>query len=122
MKRALFLLVLASPAAGQTLSHPDPALHYVFPAGGQQGQTVAVELGALDGLAGAREVLVEGAPGITVSDVKVVNVAEVRATFKIAADAPPGRRMVRVLGGANGLTCFRYFDVGRLPEVVEKEP
>jgi hypothetical protein len=39
----------------------------------------------------------------------------------IAANAPVGRRMVRVRNDRSGLTNFRYFVVGRLPEQVEKE-
>ena len=112
---------LAATVQAQLISHPDPTLHYVYPAGGRPGQTVAVELGGLNGLAGARDVLIEGPAGISVRDVKAINVAEARATFVIAADAVPGRRLVRVVGGANGLTCCRYFFVGQLPEIVEKE-
>src|SRR4051794_15665252 len=109
----------AAPAQAQNLVHPDPTLHYVYPAGGQPGQTVAVELGGPGGLTGATGVLVEGRPGISVTDVKAAGSTVVRATFTIAPDAAPGRRLVRVLGGANGLTNFRYFFVGRLPELLE---
>ena len=106
----------------QMLSYPDPCLDYVFPAGAQQGQTVAVELGGPNGLGGATKILIDGPPGITVTDVVPVDAARVTAKFHIAADAAPGRRRVRVLGGTNGLTNFRWFFVGRLPEVVETEP
>lgn len=114
--------VLVGPARAQTLAYPDPCLDYLYPAGGKQGETVAVQLGGLNGLAGATSVIVEGPPGVAASDVAAVNVGEVRATFTIAPDAPPGRRLVRVLGGANGLTNYRFFFVGRLPELLEAEP
>jgi hypothetical protein len=56
-----------------------------------------------------------------VKDIKPVSAARVKATFDIAADAPFGRRYVRVVGGSNGITGARYFFVGSLPEIVEKE-
>lgn len=118
----LVCLLFAAPATAQIVRYPDPALHYVYPAGGRQGDRVEVELGGLNGLTGAKGVLVEGPPGVTVRDVKPISAAEVRATFEIASDAVPGRRTVRVVGAANGLTCLRYFFVSRLPEVIEKEP
>lgn len=125
---AAWLVILAcqwmagTTAPAQILAYPDPCLDFIYPAGGCQGGTVQVQLGGTNGLAGATEVLVEGGGGITVRDVRAVSAGEVQATFEIAADAPLGRRRVRVLGGTNGLTNFRYFHVGRLPTVVESEP
>lgn len=97
-------------------------MYYVYPAGGQQGQTVEVEFGGMPGMTGATAVLIEGLPGISVKDVKVVTPVMARATFVIAKDAAPGSRLVRLRGVGSGLTNFRLFFVGRLPEVVEKEP
>lgn len=114
--------LLASPAAAQLLQYPDPCLDYVYPAGAQQGKKLTVELGGFHGLTGAKEVLVEGPPGIRVSDVKVASAAVITATFEIAPDAAPGRRMLRLLGGTNGLTNARSFFVGTLPEILEIEP
>src|SRR5438132_11509571 len=117
-------LLLASPIVAKPLRHPEGVLHFVFPAGGRQGSTVEVELGGLEGVNGATGVLIEGVPGVSVRDVRPVKggkVAAVRATFVIAADAPAGKRLVRVRGGASGLTNARPFFVGRLPEVMEKE-
>src|SRR2546423_1651050 len=102
MNRILFGLVVvlacSTPAPTQILTYPDPTLQYVYPAGGQQGQTIAVELGGLNGLTGAKNILIDGPPGITVRDVKAVSAAEVRATFVIAPDTVPGCRLVRILG------------------------
>jgi hypothetical protein len=114
--------LLTQPVTAQILAHPDASLDYVFPAGGQRGQSVAVELGGLNGLAGANKIVIDGPPGITVSDVKSGGPALAKATFDIAKDAVPGRRWVRVLGGACGLTSARPFFVGTMPEVTEKEP
>lgn len=118
----LLALLVCGTARAQILSYPNPYLDYVYPAGGKQGQTVEVEFGAVGGLDGAKEILIDGPPGVSVRDVKAVSGSLVKATFVIAPDAAPGRRNVRVLGGVNGLTNFRYFFVGNMREVLEKEP
>lgn len=121
MKRLFALAALLSPTiADAAPDYNQLTLDSVFPAGGQRGTTVQVELiGGQGGLRGATEVIVDGAPGITVSAVKVDDRAKMTATFTIAADAAPGRRMIRVKGGTTGLTSFRWFFVGPLPERVE---
>ncbi|MBI5761303.1 MAG: PPC domain-containing protein [Planctomycetales bacterium] len=127
-----FILVFAlllDAAASIAVAEP-PAPNYgecridsIFPAGGQVGQTVTVEfLGNNGGLAGAKDIVVDGAPGIAVRDVTNVQAHVVRATFVIAADAVPGRRCVRVLNERSGLTNMLYFTVGRLAERNETEP
>lgn len=117
-----FVLGFAFPANAQIVRHPDPVLYHVYPAGSQRGQTVPVEFGSLQGIDGATGVVIDGAPGITVKDFKAVAANKATATFVIAADAEPGPRMVRVAGGSNGLTSYRLFFVGTMPEVIEKEP
>jgi len=107
----------AAPEYHQTI------LEYIFPAGGAQGTTVTVDCyGAKGGLEGATGIVMDGPPGVTVKQVESVSAGQVRATLEIAADAEPGPRMLRVRGGLTGLTNFRWFLVGTLPEVVEKEP
>lgn len=105
----------------QNVDYPDPSLHYIYPAGAQQGQTVRVELGPAATLQGAVEVLFDGPPGITATEIGRVG-DTFQAVFQIAPDASPGPRMVRVRGGAAGLTSYRRFFIGRLPEVTENEP
>lgn len=122
LSSGLVALAWCIPAGAQLLQYPDPSLDSVFPAGAQRGQSVAVELRGLNGLEGASEVVIDGAPGVSVTDVKAVNAGLVQATFSVSADALPGRRRVRVKGGRNGLTNFRSFFVGGLPEIVEQEP
>jgi len=125
MRRTLLvctILLLPHPASAQILSYPDPCLDYVFPAGGQRGQTITVELGGLNGLGGATKVIVDGPPGISIGAVKAEGPSLVRATLTIAADAAPGRRWLRVVGGTNGLTNGRAFFVSTLAETSEKEP
>src|SRR5688572_2291294 len=116
----VILLPYGLPA--QTITHPDPYLNHIYPAGAQRGQTVTVELGAINGLTGASKLVIDGPPGITVRAFKSVNHAEARATLEVAADAAPGRRLLRVAGGSAGLTNGRPFFVGALPEVMEKDP
>lgn len=119
----LALLVFGCvPARAQGLVHPDPALTYMFPAGARQGQSVEVEFGGVNGLTGASGIVVDGPPGVTARNVRAVGAGEVRATLDVAADAPTGRRFLRVSGGAAGLTNYRYFFVSRLPELRESEP
>lgn len=98
-------------------------LEAIYPAGGQQGTDVTVTFfGNNGGLDGAKTILIDGPPGITVSDVKNTNVSTATAKFTIAADAAPGRRMVRVVSERSGITNMAHFVVGQLAETLEKEP
>lgn len=118
MYLAAFLLLPASASAAP--DYNQIILESVYPQGGQRGTSVQVEMVASQGgLKGATDVIIDGAPGITVTDLTVDDKARLKATFNIAADAEPGRRMVRVKGGLAGLTSFRWFFVGPLPERVE---
>lgn len=116
--------IFALPAAAQTVpDYEELRLETLFPAGGQIGQTVQVEFGGnRGGLADAREIVIDGPPGISVVELKNENASLVRATLAIAADAAPGRRLLRVRGDRCGLTNMLFFTVGRLPEAIETEP
>ncbi len=121
---ALLLAAMGVSPLAAAAAPPDymkSVLESVYPAGGQRGQSVRVQFGtAPGGAAGVNKVIVDGARGITVRDVKPgKNV--VSATLVIADDAPVGRRMVRLAGGPCGLTNFRWFVVGRQREFIEKE-
>lgn len=118
----LLCVTLAQSTSAQLIAHPDQWLDYVYPAGGQQGQTIEVEFGGVGGLAGANKVLVEGPPGITVTDVVAKSGGLVTAKLAIAADAPTGRRTLRVAGGTSGLTNNRPFFVGAMAETREVDP
>lgn len=134
--RALAACLIAATYPSRAVAQPEPPeyddryLASVFPAGGRRGQVVDVEFRSQDrsnkgavlhGLKNALGIIIDGAPGITVSDVKNIDDVTVGAKLTIAADAAPGRRMLRVRNGQTGLTNFSYFLVGTLPEVVEKE-
>lgn len=122
----LVAAVLAPPAVAQVTApnYEEFRLDALFPAGGRQGDTVAVELFGSGNcnLSDPRGLLLDGPPGITVGKLTGVSPRSVKATLAIAKDAPPGRRCLRVLSGRSGLTNMLYFTVGRLPEVLEVEP
>ncbi len=118
--RLVILVLLAPAAAVAAPDYQQTVLESIFPAGGSRGSTVRVQfVGSKGSLQGADAVLVDGPGGITVSEVTSSDKGIVEATFTIAADAVPGRRMVRVKGGQTGLTNFRWFFVGPLPEHIE---
>lgn len=121
---AFFLLILlaSSLVSAQLLVYPVPHLDSVFPSGGARGETVAIELRGQDGVTGGQTVIVDGPPGVSVDKVEAAGSGLVKATLKIAADAPLGRRMLRVVSPRAGMTNFRYFFVGTLSEVIEHEP
>ncbi len=121
---ALGLLSAASGIQAQTMApdYQECLLDQVFPNGGQRGTTVKVELkGYEKGLSSPKDILIDGPPGVTVKEVKSIDGRTVQATLEIAADAPLGRRWLRVLNERVGLTNFAYFVVGSLPEHVEVE-
>lgn len=96
-----------------------PNLGGTNPRGAQRGTEVVVELNGAR-LEDAEEVLLYE-PGIEVTKLEVVNTNQVKATFKIAADAEPGNHRLRVRT-KTGISELRPFSVGVLPEVAEKEP
>lgn len=127
MLRQLFAIVLASlgslsfvTSVSAEVDYQQGVLQCVFPSGGCRGTTVEVTFtGTHDGLEGADGLLIDGLPGITVEKFESISAAQAKATLSIADDAPPGRRMLRVKGGLTGLTNFRWFFVGTLPEHIE---
>ncbi|MEI8383153.1 MAG: PPC domain-containing protein [Planctomycetota bacterium] len=113
----------ASQAQLQAPVYDECRLDSIFPNGGRRGTTVQVEFrGFGSGLTGPLQVLVEGAPGITIKEMKSVNASVVQASLEIAADARLGRRWLRVLNERSGLTNYAQFLVGSLPELLEVEP
>jgi len=123
----LSCLLCSAMAQGQIAAptYSEGYLVGIFPPGGQKGTSVVVELsgGNLGYFPGVKDVVIDGAPGITVRDLKLLNNDRtVQATFDIAPDTEPGRRCVRVLCERSGLTNMLYFTVGRTPETQESEP
>ena len=106
----------------ELVKQPDGTLLHVYPAGGQRGTAVPVEFASLGGLDGTTGVVIDGPPGVSVKDFQATATNQAKATLVIAADAVPGPRLVRVVGGRCGITSSRLFFVGTIPEAVEKEP
>jgi len=119
----IYCLMLQSVAVtNAAVDHHQAVLQSLYPAGGQQGTEVEVtfstENGGLDKATG---LVIDGPPGLSVKKFEAVNAAQAKATLTIAADAAPGRRMIRVRGGSTGLTNFRWFFVGTLAEHIESK-
>ncbi|MFV1965688.1 MAG: hypothetical protein ACC628_09720 [Pirellulaceae bacterium] len=123
LRRLLGPAVLAFSLLGSSPSDAQPrqpVIKFVFPQGGQRGQTMEATVSGTD-LQGANAVRVTGA-GVTANVVKVENPATVRISVAIAQDAEVGERDIRVITPAGGASSrFRFF-VGDLPEINEKEP
>jgi hypothetical protein len=102
-----------------TVSAAQPVFNGPTPRGGQRGTELDVLLTG-NRLADTEEVLFYE-PGIEVTSLEVVNTNQVKAKFKIAADALPGAHRIRVRT-ATGLSELRAFMVGNLTEVTEVEP
>jgi hypothetical protein len=100
-----------------------PHLSYIYPPGGQRGTTVKMEVHGSD-LAGLTGFYTTGT-GLTakIEPGKDKDKDKERRTVEItvAKDAPLGIQQVRVYD-ANGLSNPKYFCVGALPEMLEKEP
>src|SRR5690242_13836884 len=103
---AAIIVCLAS-----TLQAASPRMRTVRPQGGRRGTEVEVSISGRR-LTDAREILFYH-PGITATDLKVVNDNEIKATFRIAPDAPLGLHDLR-LRSATGLSEMRSFSVGTL--------
>ncbi len=117
---AVSFLAAAPPTAPL---YEECRLDSLYPMGGQRGKTVTVEFkGTQSGLTSPTGIVIDGPPGITVKEVKAIDVRTVSATLEIAANAPLGRRWLRVASERSGLTNFAHFVVGSLPEVLEAEP
>src|SRR5579863_6838644 len=102
-----------------------PHLSYLYPPGGQRGATVKIEVhgSVLAGLTGfyttGTGLTAKIEPGNEKEKAKDKETRTVEIT--VAKDAPLGIQQVRVYD-ANGLSNPRYFCVGALPEMLEKEP
>jgi len=112
--RAASYFVLSTQYFVLVASAAPPKLNYLFPAGGQRGQTVAVTA-AGDFSVWPLQSWVDR-PGLTVSAEKDKG----KLTVAIAADAIPGVYWLRLTSG-DGASQLRPFIVGTLPEIAETE-
>src|SRR6516165_1374202 len=96
-----------------------PRLRSLKPVGAQRGTEVEVTISGRR-LGDAQEIVFYH-PGIAATKLQVVNDAEIKASFKIAADSPYGLHDFR-LRTATGLSDLRSFSVGAMKDVSELEP
>ena len=121
----LICLLLSTSARAQPMApqYEECRLDSIFPNGGARGTSVKVEFkGHGSGLSLPKDIVIDGPGGISVKELKSINGNTVEATLDIAADAPLGRRWLRVLSERSGLTNFAHFVVSSLPEHLEAEP
>ncbi len=97
-----------------------PRLNTILPRGVQRGQThVMMFYGAR--LSGAQEVFVYD-EGVTVEKIeKVKDVNQLRVTINVAANCRLGEHVVQVRTN-DGISDYRSFYVGTMPNVAEAEP
>lgn len=112
-------VLLGLLAVTTTARAASPSLGAVRPTGGQRGTELEINLTGAR-LADAKEILFFQ-PGITTTKLQVVSDAHVKATVRIAPDAPLGIHDIR-LRTATGISELRTFNVGAMKEVEEKEP
>lgn len=120
-----FVLSLVSESNAQPTAplYEECRLDSIFPNGAQRGTSVQVEFkGVGSGLSDPIKIVIDGPRGVTARDLKSINGSTLEATLDIAAEAPLGRRLLRVLNQRSGITNFAYFVVGGLPETIEVEP
>ncbi|MBI9015877.1 MAG: PPC domain-containing protein [Phycisphaerae bacterium] len=135
--KKIFLLVLIL-WAGAAYAQQGPHINYLYPAGGQQGNVVKIKVGGLRLLA-ASDVLFSGS-GIEVDILEVPKPKETKKgrkisknviedqdnpeaiylSVKIARDAKPGMRDLRVVSADGISNRFRFF-VGAINELTEAE-
>ncbi|MBX3450215.1 MAG: PPC domain-containing protein [Planctomycetaceae bacterium] len=120
---AFGLLPWAAVAQPQPPSYAECRLDGIYPNGGRRGTTVTVEFrGAESGLSDPTAIVVDGPPGVSAIELIPVDGRTLRAKLEITADAPLGRRWLRVASARSGLTNFSYFVVSDTNEFLEAEP
>jgi len=118
MTPRIFSLLLSLLCFGVPLQAA-PHLSYIYPPGGRRGATVKVEIHGSD-LAGIAGCYTTGA-GLTTRIEPGKDAGSRVLEVSVSEDAPLGIQQVRVYD-ANGLSNPKYFCVGALPEMMEKEP
>ena len=108
---AILIFLCAAPAA---IAVEPPRIDRLYPAGGQQGTSVNVELGGKPGDATLQSSSSHDQLQITIADDRKF------ATIVIPADAEPGVHWLRFFNAA-GVSVPRAFIVGHTTETVEEE-
>jgi hypothetical protein len=129
----LLLLSLAAHLSGQAaqkaqpprfLEPPQPFIAYIFPAGGQRGQTVEIDASGTNLVSidkpEENAVRVTG-EGVTARVIEAKEPNKAHVAVAIAPNADLGEREIRFLNPGGISNRFRFF-VGQLPEIKEVEP
>jgi len=117
----LAALVATGPVSAQSVGLPTPRLLTIFPLGGQAGTSVDVTVTG-EHLDGGERLLFRSEKLQTQPKLDAAGQPLPRQfTITIAADTPPGLYEAFVQTRL-GLSSSRVFSVGRLPEVVQKQP
>lgn len=112
---ALFLNLLLVAV----VSASSPVLTIIMPRGVERGKQHVVTFSGAR-LADAQEILLYR-PGVKVDKLEVVNANSVKVTLTVDPECRLGEHIAQVRT-ASGISEFRSFYVGALPQVVEKEP
>lgn len=112
--QALLSGVLALIPVHAVSSAEAPSIDRLYPAGGQQGTSVNVELSGKSGGGGLRGWSSQGQLQITIAEDQKF------ATVSIPEDAPPGTHWLRFYN-PSGISIPKPFVVGHIPEMVEEE-
>ena len=113
------LLAFALLLSASTLFAASPRLTIILPRGAQRGKDTELTFsGRL--LADVEEIMFYE-PGFSVKEFKPVNANSFKAVISVSPDARLGEQVCQVRT-KTGISDFRTFFVGYLPDVVEKEP
>lgn len=113
------LLAFALLLSASTLFAASPRLTIILPRGAQRGKDTELTFsGRL--LADVEEIMFYE-PGFSVKEFKPVNANSFKAVISVSPEARLGEQVCQVRT-KTGISDFRTFFVGYLPDVVEKEP
>jgi hypothetical protein len=113
----LLLAIVAALCCGDARA-ASPQLSYILPSGVQRGHEHALTFTGAR-LADVEEVLLYS-DGVTVKKIEVVDPQNVRVTVEVAADCRLGEHLAQ-LRTRSGISDYRSFFVGALPQLEEKE-
>lgn len=113
------LLVMLLLLSASTLLAASPRLTIILPRGAQRGKDTELTFsGRL--LADVEEIMFYE-PGFSVKEIKPVNANSFKAVISVSPDARLGEQVCQVRT-KTGISDFRTFFVGYMPDVEEKEP
>lgn len=119
MRRVSVLSALLLAVAASSLQASDPTLSIILPRGIQRGVETEVTFSGAR-LADAEEILFYE-PGLTVSKITPNGANQAKALITAGADCRLGEHTAQVRT-KSGISDYRTFFVGALPDVAEKEP